>query len=146
MATAKRAAKAPVSKTTVKVTTSKTAPKALPKVSQALMRKLNEDMVSAVNNNTCLGNSDRELKDLVQDLLNECCSCDADYARIADRAWLKTVTVIRVSNQDKEDDYQPRADTLQRLMQAMDVQLIASHQKVNRKYLPTTKRPDLEDV
>lgn len=137
MANAKREVKTPASKT---------VPKAPPKVSQALMRKLNEDMVSAVNNSSCLGNSSREIKDLVQDLLNERCCNDADFARIADQAWLMTSTVIRVANQDKEDDYQPRADTLQRLMQAMDVQLTASHQKVSRKYLPTTKRPDLEDV
>lgn len=137
MAKAQKALKTPTSKMAV------TTP---PKVSQALMRKLNEDMVSAVNNNTCLGNSNRELKDLVQDLLNERCSNDADFARIADQAWLMTATVIRVANQDKEEDYQPRADTLQRLMQAMDVQLTATHQKVSRKYLPTTKRPDLEDV
>lgn len=134
------------SQRTVKAPAKNIAVKPAPKISQALMRKLNEDMVSAVNNSSCLGNSSRELKDLVQDLLNERCSCDADYARIADQAWLMTSTVIRVANQDKEDDYQPRADTLQRLMQAMDIQLTASHQKVSRKYLPTTKRPDLEDV
>lgn len=115
-------------------------------VSQALLRQLNSKMVDTIKNKGCLGNSDRELKHLVQDLLNERCNCDADFARVADQAWLMSSTVMRVANQDKEEDYQPRADTLQRIFKVLDVRLEAVHQKVNRKYLPSTKRPDLEDV
>ncbi len=116
------------------------------KVTQSLMHQLNSKMVETIKNIGCLGNSDRELKHLVQDFLNERCSCDADYARIADAAFLMPSTVRRVAHCDAEEDYQPHADTLQRLLKVMDVRLEATHQKVNRKYLPNTKRPDLEDV
>ncbi len=115
-------------------------------ISQAVQRKLNQQMLDTVRNKACLGNSDRELKHLVQDLVNERCCSDKDYAVLADAAFLMPCTVMRVANQDKEDDYQPRADTLQRLLKVLDVRLVAEFQKVNRKYLPHTKRPDLEDV
>lgn len=117
-------------------------------ISQAVKRRLNEQLTNTVRNNACLGNSDRELKHLVQDLLNERCNSDADFSIIADAAFLMTTTVLRVAHQDinGEEDYQPRADTLQRIMKVMDIQLIAQHQRVNKKYLPNTKRPDLEDV
>ncbi|MCP3921327.1 MAG: hypothetical protein GY714_01950 [Desulfobacterales bacterium] len=115
-------------------------------ISQAVSKKLNQQMVENIKNNSCLGNSKRELKDLVQDLLQERCSGDADFAIVADQAFLMTSTVLRVANQDREEDYQPRADTLQRLLKVLDVRLVAEYQKIQKKYLPHTKRPDLEDV
>ncbi|MCP4393410.1 MAG: hypothetical protein GY804_03955 [Alphaproteobacteria bacterium] len=121
------------------------AQKKVSSISQAVGRKLNQQMLEHVRNKSCLGNSERELKHLVQDLLNERCSGDKDYAIVADQAWLMASTVRRVAHQDREEDYQPRADTLQRLLKVLDVRLVAEYQKVNKKYLPNAKRPELED-
>ncbi len=115
-------------------------------IKSRMSKKINESLCDGIRNNTCCGSSDRELKHLVQDYLNARCSCDADFALIADAAHLMPQTVLRVANQDAngEEDYQPFADTLQRLLRVMDIRLEGTHQRVNKKYLPTAKNPELE--
>ncbi len=114
-------------------------------ISHAMRRKLNASLVDTVRNNSCLGNSDRKQKHMVQDFLMESCSSDKDFEMVAERACLMPQTVRRVAHQDREADYQPRADTMERILQALDIRLVGEHQIVQKKYLPQTKRPELEE-
>ncbi len=97
-------------------------------------------LLKAIKNIYCGGNSNRELKHLVQDIL-QAGGGDKYYALIADSAGLGESTVRRVANMDKngEENYNPRADTLERILKASGFKLAAEQVKIKSQYMPKPK-------
>jgi DNA-binding phage protein len=79
---------------------------------------------------TCLGNSDRSLKNLASDLLAE--SGKKGCKKVAEQAYLNTKTVERVL--DCDPHYQPRLDTVERILRACNVRLESGYIATQSKY------------
>ena len=98
------------------------------------MSKYHREMFSKIRSNA-LGNSNRGLKELASDLV-------AQYGQngskiVAELAYLNPVTVERVLK--CEEDYQPRLDTIERILRACDVRLESGYVATKGKYKPQPK-------
>ena len=99
----------------------------------------NKALQAKVRELQCGGNTERELKHLVQDVLNAG-GGDKYYELIADRAYLGVSTVRRVANMDKNGEiYNPRADTLERILKAAGCRLTAEYISIKGQYMPKPK-------
>jgi len=82
-----------------------------------------------------LGNSKRGLKELASDLI-------AEYGvnatkNIAENAYLSKVTVDRVL--ECEEHYQPRLDTVERILRVMGCRLNADYISIKGAFMPQPK-------
>ena len=103
------------------------------------MSQAKQALLNNIKNLSCGGNSDRELKHLAQDLLQQG-GGDKYYELIADTAFLGVGTVRRVANMDKNGlTYNPRADTLERILKACGCRLVAEHISIKAGYMPKAK-------
>jgi len=98
------------------------------------LSKYHRDMISQIDSKV-LGNSDRGLKNLASDLL-------AGYGKkgckvVAEQAYLNVKTVERVLECDSQ--YQPRLDTIERILRACNVRLETGYVATNGKYRPKPK-------
>ena len=81
-----------------------------------------------------LGNTTRSLKDLCVDLIN---ASGKSYKEIAEITFLNHVTIANLA---EEKTRWPRADTLERIMVAFDVEVTTKGCKMEGKYKPRPKR------
>ena len=103
------------------------------------MSKAKQALLANVNNLSCGGNSTRELKHLAQDVLQSG-GGEKYWELIADSAYLGKSTVLRVANMDKNGlDYNPRADTLERILKAAGCRLTAEYVSIRGTYMPKPK-------
>ena len=98
------------------------------------MSKFHREMISSIQTQV-LGNSDRGLKNLASDLV-------AQYGKkgckiVAEKAYLNVKTVERVL--DCDPHYQPRLDTIERILRACNVRLDSGYVATHGKYLPKAK-------
>lgn len=103
------------------------------------MSQAKKALLGNVNNLSCGGNSARELKHLCQDVL-QAGGGDKYFELIADSAYLGVSTVRRVANMDKNGEvYNPRADTLERILKAAGCRLNAEYISIRGGYMPKPK-------
>ncbi len=98
------------------------------------MSKFHREMMANISNKA-LGNSDRGLKELASDLIAQ--HGDRAARKIADSAYLNVATVERVLK--CEPHYQPRLDTIERILRACDVRLESGYVATKGKYMPQPK-------
>lgn len=103
------------------------------------MSQAKKALLTSVSNLSCGGNSNRELKHLAQDVL-QAGGGDKYYELIADSAYLGVSTVRRVANMDKNGEiYNPRADTLERILKACGCRITAEYVSIRGNYMPKPK-------
>ena len=103
------------------------------------MSQAKKALLGNIKNLTCGGNTTRELKHLAQDVL-QAGGGDKYYELIADAAYLGQSTVRRVANMDKNgEEYNPRADTLERILKACGCRLTAEYVSIKGTYMPKPK-------
>lgn len=98
------------------------------------MSKFHKEMIGSIQGQV-LGNSERGLKNLASDLL-------AQYGKkgckvVAEQAYLNVKTVERVLECDAH--YQPRLDTIERILRACNVRLESGYIATHGKYKPKPK-------
>lgn len=98
------------------------------------MSKYHREMVGNIKTNA-LGNSERGLKELASDLVAQHGSKGAK--KVAESAYLNVATVERVLK--CEPNYQPRLDTIERILRACDVRLESGYVATKGKYMPQPK-------
>jgi len=98
------------------------------------MSKFHREMMGNIASNA-LGNSERGLKELASDLIAQ---HGAKGSRIvSEAAYLNVATVERVLK--CEPHYQPRLDTVERILRACDVRLESGYVATKGKYMPKPK-------
>ena len=98
------------------------------------MSKYHRELLTTINNKV-LGNSDRGLKELASDLIAQ--HGEKASKKIAEAAYLNVTTVERVLK--CEPQYQPRLDTIERILRACDVRLESGYIATKGKYMPKPK-------
>ena len=98
------------------------------------MSKYHRELLTAINNKV-LGNSDRGLKELASDLIAQ--HGEKASKKIAEAAYLNVATVERVLK--CEPHYQPRLDTIERILRACNVRLESGYIATQGKYMPKPK-------
>lgn len=86
-----------------------------------------------------LGNSDRGLKHLAADLLNEYGRTDKAISELSDMTFLCQHTIRRI--QECNENYSPRLDTIERCLKAMNCEITAQEVEIEAQYQnrPKTK-------
>ncbi len=85
-----------------------------------------------------LGNSDRSLKHLASDLLNQ----TNNDKWVAENAYLNIETVKRLRDLKEAKsgaDYQPKLDTVERVLRALGCRLTGEHVSIRGAYAPKPK-------
>ncbi len=98
------------------------------------MSKFHREMMKGIQNNA-LGNSERGLKELASDLVAQ--YGEKGARKVADAAYLNCATVERVLK--CESNYQPRLDTIERILRACDVRLESGYVATKGKFMPQPK-------
>ena len=98
------------------------------------MSKFHKEMINNITSNA-LGNSERGLKELASDLVAQHGSKGSK--KVAEAAFLNVATVERVLK--CEPHYQPRLDTIERILRACDVRLESGYVATKGKYAPKPK-------
>lgn len=98
------------------------------------MSKIYREMQSSINNKI-LGNSTRGLKELASDLIAQ--HGNKGSKQVAEAAFLNVATVERVLK--CEANYQPRLDTVERILRACNVRLESGYIATKGKYMPKPK-------
>jgi len=96
-------------------------------------------------NAKALGNSDRGLKEVVSDLLNQYGRDQAKY--IAEKAFLSVQTVHRLmdlTETENGDPYRPQCDTIERVLKVCGAEIHFDQVKISPRYMPGPKY-DYED-
>lgn len=109
------------------------------------MSEFRQEIMNRVKK-VALGNSDRGLKHLASDLLNEYGKSDKAIEELSEATYLCKHTIRRI--QECSELYSPRLDTIERCLKAMNCEITAHEVEIEKQYQnrPKTKEQIANEI